>query len=81
MPRLLARQLLGEAMRRVAVRRDAAVALTPMIGLAVLAIEAHMRPGVLSRGHAAVALVHVLPAVPIFAAVQASLGSGQNAPR
>ncbi len=42
-PGLLARQQLGEAMRRVTVRRDALVALALMAGRAVTAVEANSR--------------------------------------
>jgi len=46
-PSLLARQELGEAMRSVAVGRDAAVELATVVRLAVVAVEAHPRPRML----------------------------------
>jgi hypothetical protein len=47
MPGLLAWQQLGEAMRPLAVGRNAAVELATVARLAVLAVEAHPRAGVL----------------------------------
>ena len=80
-PGLLARQQLGEAMRRVTVRRDALVALALMAGCAVTPSKRTREPACPGLGHPIVAALQLLPSEVIQIVAQATASAGQNAPR
>jgi hypothetical protein len=78
-PGLLARQQLGEAMRPIPVRGQAAVELAPVARPAVVTVEAHARASVLRARTGRPRLLHVFPLVGTLGNHEARAGAGQNA--